>query len=138
MNAQQIETAVSEFIASAGVSYSVQLVGATKRDDWECDEWRVTLKSARADYTFPFYTGTGHRKAGQPKAPHAASVLHSVVLDGGAIDLSFVDWCDEYGYDTDSRKALATYDECCESGRKLRKLFAAELREQLTQLLQDY
>ncbi|MFM2287516.1 MAG: hypothetical protein RL684_659 [Pseudomonadota bacterium] len=133
MNTQETETAVVEFLARCNVSFSVALVDATKRDDWECDEWRVTLKSARADYTSQYFTGTGHRedtamtrmaranlkgvsrnsiawhdmlKGMKPKAPSAASVLHSLVLDGSAIDQSFIDWCDEFDSDPDSRKAF--------------------------------
>lgn len=165
MNASDIETAVAEFLGKTGVSFSVQLVGPTKRDEWECDEWRVRLKSERADYSTQYFTGTGHRvdtpatkltrielknvnrnsiawqnmlKGMKPKAPSPAAVLHSFVLDGGAIDQSFIDWCEEYGSDPDSRKALATYEACCESGRKLRQLFTREQREELAQLLQDY
>lgn len=160
-----IETAVDEFIKAANVSFSVALVGATKRDDWECDKWRVTIKTARIEFTSEFFTGTGHRvdtvntrmlrahlkgchpnsiawqnmlKRMKPEAPCAASVLYSLVSDGAAIDQSFTDWCDELGYDTDSRKALQTYEACCESGRKLREVFNHEQRQQLANLLQDY
>lgn len=165
MDSAQIENAVAELLGRAEVTFSVQLVGATKRDDWECDEWRITIKSDRADYSEAFYTGAGHRvdtaasrmaKAALkgasrnsiawkkaeammvPQAPTAASFFHSFVLDGRAIDQSFLDWCDEYGYSEDSRKALKTYEACCESGRKLLKLFTHAQREELENLLQDY
>lgn len=165
MDSAQIENAVSELLRRAGVTFSAQLVGATKRDDWECDEWRVSIKSGRADYSEAFYTGVGHRadtaasrtakaalkgtnrnsvawKAAEalmaPQAPTAAAFFHSFVLDGSAIDQSFLDWCDEYGYSEDSRKALKTYEACCESGRKIRELFTPAQREELENLLQDY
>ena len=150
MNTQETESAVVEFLARCGVSFSVALVGATKRDGWQCDEWRVTLKSGRTDYTMPYYTGTGLRKKGRclenaghqqpskPVAPSAASVLHSLLLDGSAIDQSFIDWCDNSGCNPDSRKSLAAYEACCESGRKMRQLFTCEQREELSNLLQDF
>lgn len=154
-----IETAVDEFIKAANVSFSVAIVGATKRDDWECDEWRVTVTAARIEFATEYFTGTGHRETVRssiasglangkfvkgrwegfrPVAPSAASVFYSLLRDGEAINESFSDWCDNYGYDTDSRKALSTYEACCESGRKLCKVFNHEQRQQLVDLLQDY
>lgn len=171
-----IEQSVVAFLATTDVQFSVRYVGFTNRDDWQCDEWKVTLKGLRLDTYFEFYTGLGHRaeatgierqsakwqfpgvtakdvttltrygraylaeveKLRKPKEPSLASVLSSFILDSRAIDQSFNDWCDESGYDTDSRKALKTYEACCEQGQKLRKLFTAEQRSILETLLQDY
>ena len=162
---QTIESAVIEFLAECGVSFSVQLVGPTKREDWECDEWRFTLKNARAEYVSQFFTGAGHRvdtaasklaraalknadhnsiawqdmlKMKKPKAPHIESVLYSLVMDGEAVSMSFIDWCSDFGYSEDSRKALATYEACCECGRKLRNLFTPVQREKLAGILREY
>lgn len=70
--------------------------------------------------------------------PTAASVLYSILLDGSAIDMSFHDWCCDYGYDTDSISARSTYDACCTTGLQLRSLFTSEVRTVLSELLQDY
>ena len=67
MNA--IETAVSQYLAEQGVSFVAVALGQTKRDGWDCDEWRATLtKRAQsggkmAELVQPFYTGLGHRKS---------------------------------------------------------------------------
>lgn len=74
----------------------------------------------------------------KPKAPEAASVLHSLLLDAQALEQSFYDWAGDLGFDTDSRKALATYEACCESGQTMRKLFTRQQRETLNKLLEDY
>jgi hypothetical protein len=74
----------------------------------------------------------------KPDKPHAASVLHSLVLDAEAVNMSFTDWCDDYGYDSDSIKALSTYQECCKTGEAMRKMFTREQMEQLREALQDY
>lgn len=71
-------------------------------------------------------------------APTAASVLHSLFLDASAGAETFEDFCSNFGYDTDSRKALDTYLACQENGVKLRKIFNGDLRHQLEKLLQDY
>src|SRR5690606_33602845 len=98
--------------------------------------WVVTLFRAGHSEDFDYCTGTGLRQyvtgpknptiaqAGRPGTiyreeydrrhlrpvpPHAADVLHSLILDSAAADQTFESWCDEFGYDSDSRKAEATY-----------------------------
>ena len=38
-------------------------------------------------------------------------------------DMLFEDWCDEYGYDTDSRKAFQIYETCREQTLKFKSVF---------------
>lgn len=38
--------------------------------------------------------------------------LHSVLMDARGSNQSFEDWCDDLGYDTDSRRAYAIWQEC--------------------------
>jgi hypothetical protein len=65
--------------------------------------------------------------------PKLADVLHSLLSDGAAFfdGLTFEDWANEYGFDTDSRKAEATFRECDAIGRKLAKAFKPEELEAL-------
>lgn len=65
-------------------------------------------------------------RGSDPKPPDAASVLSSLLLDSSASKETFGGWCESYGYDTDSRKALETYLECQENTLKLRKLLGAD------------
>lgn len=116
---------------------------------------------------FDFYTGIGLRKApewaygvagfdrgppprvgsmlhaqwleqAKPQPPHAADLLHSLLSDASACEQSFESWCNEIGYDTDSRKAHATYLACQANGDKLRKVFNAEQIRQISEALTDY
>lgn len=112
---------------------------------------------------FEYFTGLGHRKenpitvrnllrqgykrhlhasrfadATTPIPPPAAGVLHSLILDSSACDQSFSDWCSEFGYDTDSRKALATYEACQQNADKLKKVFSREQIESIRAALEDY
>jgi hypothetical protein len=70
--------------------------------------------------------------------PHAADVLYSLILDSSAAKQSFNSWCDDYGYDTDSRKALNTYELCQENADKLSRVFDAIALETIEEALQDY
>lgn len=60
--------------------------------------------------------------------PPLPDVLACLISDGPAdFDaLTFDQWCADYGYDTDSRKAFAAYEACCDTGRKLRAAFTPE------------
>lgn len=106
------------------------------KGEWRdnADEWRVDI----GGQLFAFYMGLGHRdkKTGRPNRPKHDDVMHALVSDADACDMSFEDWCADFGYDPDSRKALQTYLTCQETTAKLRKAgvdIAAE-RERL----QDY
>jgi hypothetical protein len=52
---------------------------------------------------------SGRYAGGKLPAPKLADVLYSLLLDGEAADETFEDWCANYGYDSDSRKAEATF-----------------------------
>lgn len=70
--------------------------------------------------------------------PALLDVLYSLVSDSDADENSFEDWCSNYGYDTDSRWAEATYNACREIGTKLRRMLGADNLARLRELFQDY
>lgn len=161
MNA--IETAVSQYLEEQGVEFGAFLIGADNRDGWECDGWRVWFERKGADtLKAPFFTGIGHRaplkRAPKPPtankrsaayenwahqwlkpvAPSAASVLYSLLSDAQGAEQPFDYWAADYGYDTDSIKALNIYNACCEVRRQVNAFFSHEQREKLRELLEDY
>lgn len=90
-----------------------------KQDEWQrkANGYRVTLRYRGRQMSLDYWMGSAHTSA-----PDSASVISSLLLDSSALDQSFEDFCSEFGYDTDSRKAEATYRACKSSGEKLRKL----------------
>lgn len=58
--------------------------------------------------------------------PKIRDILHSLYLDCSCAQDTFEDFCDNMGYDTDSRRALDTYLKCQESGHKLRKIMKSK------------
>ncbi len=139
MNATEIRTAVETILSEAGVTFHARLLGATMRDKWECDEWRVKIGKWETSY----YTGTGHRKQlnrfmeSKPQAPKAADVLHSLIMDSEADSMSFRDWCDNFGYSDDSLNALETYRKCCTTAQKLQATFKPQTLQALRLAVQD-
>jgi len=136
-----------------------------KSDDWHetAQKFIFTIKGK----TFEYYTGIGHRecavswsrerdeykrlkhanltdhglkefiKLSRATMPSLDDLFYSLVMDSSAADQTFSDWCSDFGYDTDSRKALQTYEACQESAVKLRDLTTATL-DQLREYFQNY
>lgn len=114
-----------------------------KRHVMETDYYTgLGLRKAPPKPSIPYKPGTiAHEewmKAAKPQAPSAADVLHSLLLDAEAAGDSFGDWCANFGYNTDSIKALNTYMACAKIGEELRKIMSPALRKRLSELLQDY
>jgi hypothetical protein len=72
-------------------------------------------------------------------APLLRDVLYCLVMDAGVLDYStFEQWAGEYGYDTDSRKAEATYRACLEIALQLRAIVGDDGLRKLQEAFQDY
>jgi hypothetical protein len=140
--------AITEALRAAGIEYRAVLTqrGAIQPPDtkdgrpWEHDAWSVAFtRSGKQPLALPYKTGTGHRSKefGRPNAPHAADVLHSIVCDDtrGA---SFAEWCADFGYDEDSRRALAVYEQCQKQTDAARRFLGRDLLATIADLLQDY
>jgi hypothetical protein len=128
----------------------------------DSDAWLVVINGQHFDY----YTGVGHRyidrmtvldtkwdydyvkknrhrlymdvlvQVSKPVAPKLDDVLACLVRDAIHSTQTFDDWCSDYGYDTDSRKALQIYMDCQEIAKKLR--LARVPVEKEAERLQDY
>lgn len=93
--------------------------------EWNsADHWKVILKIGRRQMTTYFSKGYGH---------HGAEPTAEEVLDCLAQDISgylnargFEDWCSEYGYDTDSRKAERIYNVIARQAKQLARFIGDE------------
>lgn len=74
----------------------------------------------------------------KPKGPKLEDILHCLLLDSQAREMSFIDWCWNFGYDSDSISAFNTYQECCKSAEKLYALYTRAEIEEIKEALQDY
>jgi hypothetical protein len=71
-------------------------------------------------------------------APTQASVLYCLLSDMQSAEYGYVDFCSNFGYDEDSRKALETYLACEKIGLELKRFFSLETIQHLQTLLEDY
>lgn len=70
--------------------------------------------------------------------PALRDVFYILLMDSEAYAMSFEERVDNFGYDRDSRKAEATYNECAAIGRALAaRLSPAEI-DRLREVFQDY
>ena len=83
--------------------------------------WRVTLRRAGRRLTVPWYQGPA-----VCSEPTAEDVLACLLSDATSADESWESWCSEYGYDPDSRRDYATYQQVRRQTRKLRRFLGEE------------
>lgn len=90
----------------------------------EANHYKVTLRRGRRRMTVYFSMGSA-----LTREPSAEDVLNSLSLDSAGVDnaRSFEEWCGEYGYDIDSRKAERTYRVCQRQAEKLQQFLGMEL-----------
>jgi TusA-related sulfurtransferase len=84
--------------------------------EWAKQEWRVTLRHNGKRMTFPYYGG------GAASNPSADDVVESLTMDASALSQDFAEWCDEFGYDVDSRQAHKTYNACRSLGKRFARM----------------
>lgn len=62
----------------------------------------------------------------EPKQINIDDVLHCLVSDSTALSMDFEEWCSEFGYEEDSRKAEKIYNACRKNGKVVSKVIDLE------------
>lgn len=70
-------------------------------------------------------------------APDLAGLLACLSMDASALDTDFEDWAAELGYNPDSRKDHALWEECRSQSRRYKKC-VGEHFDTIAEALQDY
>ena len=106
---------------------------SSRESTWYYNEWKCVLRMGKRQMTIPaFKMGVG--LTGEPSA---YDVLYSVISDAQSIEYyTFEGWCNEYGYDTDSRKAERMYHDCERENEQLKK-FLGERYDEFMRAEQD-
>lgn len=109
-------------------------------DEWKrtANKWQVRLIYFDKEFVTDYYMGSGLvDKMGRPKKPTVKGVLYSMIMDDVS-NMNFDDFCNEFGYDNDSIKALETYKACEKQTQAYYNMFDSEEREALQELLKNY
>lgn len=97
----------SEFAKKYRVTVQDKFVDITTDDTgWEHTHYSVTLKHRRRTLTFDYRMGMGHSDFDGDGA------IAAVTWDSRAGLEDFQEFCDNGGYDTDSRKAYEMWEAC--------------------------
>jgi len=102
----------------------------------------VAEKELETGFECTYLPSTGNvwfRTPRRPILPSDADVISSLVLDASVLDWSsFEGWAGDFGYETDSRSAEATYKACLEIALKLRAMVGDTGLRVLQEACQDY
>ena len=116
------EMTLDQFIKSAGLEMTAVPTdhNPSMEDGATMDHWRCTIRAGKSRMSLVFSMGSGHGG----KRPELADVLECLAGDSAGHENSrdFADWCNEYGYDTDSRRAEKTYRAVKRQAERLHKL----------------
>jgi len=167
MPEETTETTAAIAAQIAALKYEVKHlrdpIAQKDENEWRntADAWLFVFSNGS---TQEYYTGIGHRtmrvaykaeykrlknanltqygleqfiKVSSPTKPTIDSLLSSLAMDSRAENESFADWCSDFGYDTDSRKALETYEDCQSAGKFLRGIGFKDL-ESLREFYSQY
>lgn len=105
---------------------------AKKNEDFGL-RYNVTMKRPDGQtIRFPFWSSTRNRQNGI-KELHPYSVLSAISGDVFCPEM-FEEFCAEYGYDTDSVQALATFRRCSRFARELKDFFTSPELEDLSEI----
>lgn len=106
----------------------------------QMDEWQRTATSWTVTLQYPDLRAGANGRPRKPQTarfdfwqgpaftlpPTLADVLPCLFSDADAADSTFEDFCDDFGYDTDSRRAEHTYRLCQQTAIRLRHLFGSD------------
>ena len=90
-----------------------------KAPEWAQQEWRVTLRRDGRRMTLPYYGG------GSASDPTADDVVECLASDASACEVSFGEWCDDFGYGSGQiAEAERIYKASRRIGARFRKFLA--------------
>lgn len=99
-------------------------------DQWHASAAHYVVTIACEKRTLTTFYSTG---ALRKDKPGLSDVLGCLVSDARSADQTFAEWCSDLGYDTDSRRALATHEACVRTRAALLTLIGSrEYLERLT------
>lgn len=118
-------------------SADIHGLGLREKDGWKHNAWVISLHRGGdgngprmhvADITWK--SGTGIK--GKPNPAQVLARVCQECLETS--ECSFDEWCLNNGYDTDSRKAFAIYEQCRENGLPIAKAITNEQMRQFSDL----
>jgi len=132
MSQSEYDKQASEFLKRNALKMRITL-SDSKPANWEPSghHYRVTLSGAHRRMTFDFWGSAHDAETGEDPSPY--DVLACISSDAYCPD-TFQDFCEEYGYEEDSIKALQTFQRCERFSKRLNEFFTREEIEDLAEI----
>jgi len=115
---ERLEMTLDQFITQNGISFEYEQKSERpdKGTEWDksATHWLVTLKKDGRNMSFYYSMGSAHTEP-----PKMEDVLDSVVSDSSCDLSSLNTFCEEFGYEEDSRKAEQIYLACVRQKQSL-------------------
>jgi hypothetical protein len=116
---------LKQFIKDNNIKMTVSEISERPDMKWDnANHFKCRLKNKTKSVSIYYSQGYGIKNK-----PEIDSVLDSLKIDFISQDLSFKDFCSEFGYSTDSLSALKTYKLCFKNTNKVKKLFNGSLND---------
>ncbi|MGC1583312.1 MAG: hypothetical protein WA766_17640 [Candidatus Acidiferrales bacterium] len=150
---ETVTVTVSQFVKANQISMTAERTDRNPNmdDSANMDHWKVvlTIKALKEGFdTWHGYKGKlGARQYSTRKLttyfsqdyghngaePKVTDVLDCLASDASSIDNArgFEDWCSDFGYDSDSRKAEKTFKACEHGAKRLKTFLDDDLYAQL-------
>ena len=117
---------LDEFIAENKISMTSHPVSTNPyMPDFDGDHWQCLLLCHKRSMSVYFSKGSGHNGV-EPTLPEVLDCLASDYTED-----SFGEWCEEWDYDSDSRKILRTYRTIMAQSRSLARVLGSVAFNQL-------
>lgn len=124
-------------IADLNIEFNAKEIGTRPddlMDDPRFEARNYELFISRENQFFVTYFSMG---IGLNREPELLTVLDCLITDAFAGAETFEDFCSEFGYDTDSRRAERTWKACQETALNLSRLFPEFSRNELQEIVHN-
>lgn len=128
--------AIESLIQAKNITSQVEYVGVRNSDGWQHHEWNTWLYvdgSKVCVYECTYSKGMAYSYDDAPSPLEIIVSMHHA----GEMSGSFEEWCSEFGYDEDSRKAYAIWEECVKAGAVYAQVFTPEERKAIAECINE-
>ena len=130
MTQEETMGTMADFVARHNIKIACEWADRNPHmPDWnDANHYKCKLTMGRKQMTVYFSQGYG-----VSHEPEVVDVLNCLADDSAGVSnaRSFEEWAEEYGYDTDSRKAEKTYNVCVKQAARLLSFLGEDLYNEL-------
>jgi hypothetical protein len=127
------EFTVSAVLVDEGVSFPNEKKSTTRHNQFE-----VTIETSKGEETFDFYGSHNDWENGETELKYIDNAVYCFLSDATLGDMSFEDFCSEFGYDEDSRKSENIHKACVDLLDKFNGLFESDVYDFINAFQEKY